>query len=67
MPSKTNSRKGGTSSQARLARPTAARLGYDHARCLGALWPDRDESTRATIEADFAARAELNRNADDAR
>jgi hypothetical protein len=25
----------------------------------GRLWPDRDESTRATIEAVFVARAEL--------
>ena len=33
----------------------------------GHLWPDRDKSTRATIEAVFAARAELSRNADDAR
>ena len=31
------------------------------------LWPNRDESSRATIEAVFAARAELSRNADDAR
>ena len=31
----------------------------------GHMWPDRDESTRATIEAVFTARAELGRNAGD--
>jgi integrase len=49
--------------QARL-RHAAAKTTLD---TYGHLWPDRDESTRATIEAVFAGRTELSRNADDAR
>jgi integrase len=49
--------------QARL-RHASAKTTLD---TYGHLWPDRDESTRATIEAVFATRAELSRNADDGR
>jgi integrase len=49
--------------QARL-RHASAKTTLD---TYGHLWPDRDESTRATIEAVFAGRTELSRNADDAR
>ena len=49
--------------QARL-RQASAKTTLD---TYGHVWPDRDESTRATIEAVFAARAELSRNAGDVR
>jgi integrase len=35
--------------------------------CYGHLWPDRDESTRAAVDAVLAARAEQIRNAESAR
>ena len=49
--------------QARL-RHASAKTTLD---CCGHLWPDRDESTRAAVEAVLAARAEQKRNSASAR
>jgi hypothetical protein len=47
-----------------LRAPAAARLGNHDAQLLRQLWPDRDESTRAAVDAVLAARAERIWNAE---
>jgi integrase len=49
--------------QARLRHASATTT----LNCYGHLWPDRDESTRAAVDAVLAARAEQVRNAERAR